>query len=257
MPTLIVKTSPFYKRIRNYDVFYQNKVVKSYMLGYSLNTLRKHKAARNFFKDSNVSSFEDIELKLEIFLIELCNEGKSLSAINSILDGVRFILSFLEYKNFDFTRLTKYLEKYCSVNKLNRIGFQQNHIDKIWDKKEKIGFKNFSDVNKRNFMMINFLYYTMCRFDDLRTLKCKHLEYENDIFTITIPKSKTDQQAHGQKVYLCHKKHRSPHRLLCEYIHFFKLQDNDYLFSPLKRDKNYEIWELNKSKPISYSTIIL
>ena len=123
----------------------------------------------------------------------------------------------------------------------------------MWDNKEKIGFENYSVANKRTFMMINFLYYTLCRFDDLKSIKCKHLNYENDIFTIHVSKSKTDQGGRGQKVYLPHKKNRSPHRLLCEYMQIFKLQANDYLFSPLKWNKTVKIWDIQKEKAISYS----
>ena len=41
-------------------------------------------------------------------------------------------------------------------------------MEKIWDNLDMIGYKNYSLNYIRTFILLNFLYFTVARFDDLK-----------------------------------------------------------------------------------------
>ena len=66
-------------------------------------------------------------------------------------------------------------------------------MEKIWDNLDMIGYKNYSLNYIKTFILLNFLYFTVARFDDLKHIRVKHLKFKKDVIEICVQKSKTDQ----------------------------------------------------------------
>ena len=116
-----------------------------------------------------------------------------------------------------------------------------------------IGYKSYSLNYIITFILLNFLYFTLARFNNLKHIRVKHLKFKKDVIEICVQKSKTDQSGRGQAIFLPHKKRRSPYNLICEYIHDFDFKNDDFLFCPLRWNKLSKRFELNKDKSLSYS----
>ena len=83
----------------------------------------------------------------------------------------------------------------------------------------------------------------------------KDLTFENEVFCINVPKSKTDQVGNSQKIYLAHSSVYSVHRLLCDYIRILHIDtDEFYLFPPLIWDKTSKRWVPKRNERLSYSS---
>ena len=126
-------------------------------------------------------------------------------------------------------------------------------MEKIWDNLDMIGYKSYSLNYIITFILLNFLYFTLARFNNLKHIRVKHLKFKKDFIEICVQKSKTDQSGRGQTIFLPHEKRQSPYNLICEYIHDFDFKNDDFLFCPLRWNKLSKRFELNKDKSLSYS----
>lgn len=253
----VVLSSPFFKQHSNLNITKRNKVVKACILSYSLRTLISNLSAKQFFRKCIETKLDCILSEMKSYFIDEVENGSTYEILVSKLNSIKFILRFLGYeiRDFSLVNIMRYIKKYSLPSlKISRQGLDENCIIKIWNRVLRFGYKSLSLIQKRTFVMIIFMYATMCRYDCLTGIQLKHLVYNNDIFEICIPRSKTDQAGRGQTVYLTHKPQYSPHRLLCDYIHTFALEsENSFLFHPLKWDKSKKEWKSNYSKPLSYS----
>ena len=68
-----------------------------------------------------------------------------------------------------YRKIDRYIQ--CVKKLINRIGFQSHHMEKIWDNLDMIGYKNYSLNYIRTFILLNFLYFTVARFDDLKHIR--------------------------------------------------------------------------------------
>ena len=65
------------------------------------------------------------------------------------------------------------------------------------------------NVNSVHVMLI-YCYSILARFDCASNIKIEHLTFEENVFKINVPKSKTDQEGNGQSFYLLHESVTSP-----------------------------------------------
>ena len=253
----IVKTSPFYKEHSTLSISEQNKVVKAYILSFSLNTIKKYaNASYDFFKKSK-SSLPLKKCDLNLFLINEAEKGRSYNSLENSLLAFKFISNFLSFPNDHFStkQIQMFLKKFCKKTCRRRDGFQKTHLNQLWTKiNEKGGYSCLTKCQLRTFVMLVFCYSTLARFDCTSNIKIEHLTFEENVFKITVPKSKTDQEGNGQRIYLLHESVNSPHRLLCDYIRIFDLDCDYFLFPPLKWDMIKKSWIPEKGKSISYSS---
>ena len=228
---------------------------KAYILSYSFNTLiRYSNSAKVFFAENKKLPISTSSLNL--YLISEAEKGRTYTSIESILQAIKFVSKFLGFTTESLTskQINLFLRKYCNLTVKRRDGFQKSDLYNLWEKiYQKGGYINLSKSDLRSFVIINFCYATLARFDCASQIKLENLEYQNNVFKITVPKSKTDQQGNGQKIYLAHKPKFSPHRLLCDYIHIFNLSEESYLFPPLKWNKIDKAWISVENKQLSYS----
>ena len=66
-------------------------------------------------------------------------------------------------------------------------------MEKIWDNLDMIEYKNYSLNYIITFILLNFLYFTLARFNNLKHIRVKHLKFKKDFIEICVQKSKTDQ----------------------------------------------------------------
>ena len=239
-----------------------NKLCKALLLRYSVNTLSKNFSYSKKYFDFCVKHKKKClptkQSFIEYYLLQLSEKDHSYSSIECYLDGIKFSSSFFGFTN-QFSKslsdLRFFLKKVCKLNKSERKGLDKEMLDKIWKKVNNSGgIKNLSALDLRTFMHINFSYHTLARYDCASQVKIGDLKFKNDHFEITIRKSKTDQAAEGQKVYLVSRNENCPMKMLCHYIQHLNVNDkNSYLFSPLKWDKAKKEWIPNSSKVLSYT----
>lgn len=254
IPDELTRLSGFHQTYKHFTRSDQNSVTKAYICGYSINTLKKHLCIRDFFCSNKVQHLYEIIPALNLYVIKCCEHGKPRSSLLSIIESLRFFITFLQLKalqNDTFYYLKRYVKKFAKKASRKRLGLRQVHVDKIIKKVE--NSKPLSACFYRSYVMIIFMYFTICRFDCASRIQMANIQYHNEYLDITVPKSKTDQEGNGQKIYLPHKASWSPHRLICSYLHKLGHQEETaFLFSPLKWDKVCKKWKFNPEKPISY-----
>jgi hypothetical protein len=255
IPDVIVYKSGLFLDHSGLSKCLRNKIVKSYLLGYSINTLKRHRNIKTFFNTLKVRSIADIIPKMNLFLIESCENGKTYDSLSTTIDSLRFIVNFLDLhdiKEKTFYHLRRYVKKFAVKRNRKRLGLQKSHLDVIFKSIDCIS--SLSLCMYRSFIMIVFMYYTLCRYNCVTNIQMKHITFHDNFLEIVVPKSKTDQEGHGQTVYVPHKSTWSPHRLLCNYIHVFNLDETDenFLFPPLNWKPRMKQWVPDGSKPLSY-----
>ena len=232
----------------------RNKVFKSYIVGYSVNTLKRHFIIKHFFEEKKIFFVKDLVPHMNLFLIKNVENGKSYDSLTSIIDAFRFIVKLFDFRAIEsdtFYHLRKYIKKFAVKINRDRLGFRYTHLEKIYKNLKCV--HTLTPCNYRSFIMIVFMYHTLCRYDCITHIQMKHITFHSNFFEILIVKSKTDQEGRGQKVYVPHKPLWSPHRLLCDYIMDCNFQnDDDFLFPPLKWSKVLKCWTPNPIKPLSY-----
>ena len=92
-------------------------------------------------------------------------------------------------------------------------GFYKNDLKKLNCKVNVYGISNLTAAEYRSYVLINFLYYTMCRYDCMSRITMENVKYSIEWFSILVPKSKTDQAGKGQYVYVPKLKEFCPHSL--------------------------------------------
>ena len=255
--------SPTYIQYSHLSKPLRNKCFKGVLLRFTVNTLKKHVPyAQKYFKfclDYSFSTLPVDQCCLELFLIQSRDDGKSKTCLNSFIFAVNFVTSIFGYsKNFSvtFRYITRYLDKFSVVRKLNRKGFRKDSLVVLWNRIFNAGgFKCLTKLELRSFVMVNFCYYTLSRFDCITKIRLVDLHFEDDFFKVLISSSKTDQNAEGQYIFLPKKSFHCPFKLLCNYIHIFDFDNmqNPFLFPPLKWNKSAKSWSPCDGKPVSYS----
>lgn len=182
---------------------------------------------------------------LNLSLLSLAQQGKSIGVIESLVKAISFYSEFLGCgpiaSHYNVKQMEKFLSKVCVKVSNQKDGLRSHHIRKIWDKMEKIGINKLKYSTLRSFVMAVFMHSTFCRFSDTASLKVDDLVYHENYFTVKIGFSKTDQKGEGQYCIIPNNNNdRNPHKLMCLYLQtmgFSELDDtvnHVYLFPPLK-----------------------
>ena len=98
VPAPEVFGSNLYLKYKNLLLLDRNKLVQAHILRYSLNTLKNHR--NNFLKYADFCSGRIFPIDighLNSFLLTKAEEGKTYVSIESFVNSVKFISSFLGY----------------------------------------------------------------------------------------------------------------------------------------------------------------
>ena len=261
-----VASTPTYIRYKHLSCLSRNKCFKAVILRYSVTTLKQYvKNAKKFFKFSSLNQFRSLPIDqccLELFLIDCREKGVHKTSYRCFVSAVKFVQTIYGYdESFSktFENVLKYLEKFSVVKRLNRVGFQKEKLVSLWHSVSKAGGLNsLSMLELRTFVIINFCYYTMCRFNCISKVKIDNLYFQKEYVKILISSSKTDQHAEGQYVYLPKMSKNCPVKLLCNYIHIYEFDsmENPFLFPPLKWEKDTKLWKPVSNKSVSYTVCL-
>lgn len=220
----------------------------SKVLAFSFSTWKKHttfiKGFQDFCWHRDANPLECTPTLLNVYLLQSAQNGKSFGFVTAVVDALSFVYRFFLVRDnlVDSTVHTvlKFLKKVCTSVSLRKAPFGSAEIRKLWDTMDK-NYPNLSDVplvELRSFVMLVIQHASFCRFSDIANVKLSDLFFELDYFKIVIRYSKTDQTGEGQTVYVPDSSTglRSPHRLMCLFLHRVHGEGNDsiYLFPPLK-----------------------
>jgi hypothetical protein len=203
---------------------------------------------------------------INLYLLHEAQNSKTFGSLESFLDAYSFLTKFFHMQNVANDALVNDVKKFCSkvtvikTNKKEAFGIEE--VTQLWSGLLKLHgeIETWPKLLLRTFMLAIFQHKTFCRFSDAQNILLRHIQFDTEYFKILIVKSKTDQIAKGQYVYLSKpvNANMDSHLLLCKYIQKVNFPDiNDiYLFPPLKWDKKLSDYVVTTGKPVSYSVAL-
>jgi hypothetical protein len=224
-----------------------NELLQAKVLAYAVSTWVSHATAfQEFLKFCACRSLQPLEItpqSVNIFLLVLAQNGKSVAAIDNIMNSVSFCFKFLLLEDVMANKLVApikiFVDKVCPRKTNLKTPFAHREVRKLWDFIERT-YVNLSKVPLvilRTFVMAVIQYASFCRFSDLAVVKLSDIVFDLDYFKIVIQYSKTDQGGAGQDAYVLKSvdNHRDPHMLMCLYMQRLDSYNVDdlYLFPPL------------------------
>ncbi len=198
-----------------------------------------------FCNERLVDPFDATPYLLNVYLLQLAQKPVTYSVILATLKALSFMYRFYNSRDFTVdplvTDVKKFLEKVCVTKSNKKSAFGSEQIRKIWDNIDKTGgIENLSLLDLRTFVISVFQHATFCHFSDIVRVTIDDLLFDVDYFKVHINYSKTDQTGKGQFVYVPRKSstERSPHMLMCLYIHKIGLGHStpgtlEYIFPPI------------------------
>jgi hypothetical protein len=147
-------------------------------------------------------------LQINLYLLTEAQNKKSIGTLESFLGTYALLTKFFNMPNVANDTLVHYVKKYCAkitvlnTNKKDAFGIYE--VKKLWYGLLEIDgeFENWSKLKLRTFMLAIFQHKTCCRFSDTQNILIENIKYNKDYFKILVQKSKTDQSAKGEFVYL-------------------------------------------------------
>jgi site-specific recombinase XerD len=217
-------------------------------LAYAPSTWATHASAfrefRKFCELREIGLLNCTPPSLNVFLLTLAQNGKSINSVDSILASISFCYRF--YLLRDITRdamlaaTKKFVGKVCPKVTNLKAPFGSYEVRKMWNALES-KYDNICDLpfaELRTFVLAVVQYSSLCRFSDLAVVKLEDVVFQLDYFKICIQYSKTDQKGSGQNAFVLKSVDsvRDAHMLMCIYLQrldTFNVQ-NLYLFPPLQ-----------------------
>lgn len=258
-----ISSSPLLRNMRYLSDLERSEVFNSQIQRYSVNTIKSHShKCKKFFEFCYLrteNTFPVNESILNLFLISLGKEGKSIGFIKSLISSLDFVCKIFGYKtvgcNNSVKNTFKYLEKLCHRVTKPRNPFSLEIINKLCKNIDKNGgTKNLSFIQHRTFIMIISCYYSIMRFDDVQDQKVSDIQKKKDYYKFSINSSKTDQSGKGQVAYVVSTKQKhDPFMLITEYLKKLETLGSSYFLPAMvycKKSKKYVLSE----KSLSYST---
>jgi hypothetical protein len=244
----------------------------SRVLAFAENTWKKHiSAIRSFLefcKLKNKSVFECSPLHINLYLLTEAQNKKSFGSLESFLEAYAFLTKFFNMPNVATDTVVNDVKKFCAkvtVQKTNKKdAFGIDEVRKLWfgSLKNDGDFEKWSKLKLRTFVLAIFQHKTFCRFSDTQNILLENVQFNTGYFKILVQKSKTDQSAKGEYVYLTKVSYAKmdAHLLFCKYLQIMGFEDcnsnNTFLFPPLKYDKNLKDYVIVPGKPVSYSVAL-
>jgi integrase len=248
-----------------------NIITCSRMLAYADTTWKRHASAirslKEFCVDKNVNLFSLNESLLSLFLLDELYKGTTVSSIKAKVDAYSFITKFFGMQNFVEDRavhdVLKFVDKVAKRNSNKKAPFGEKEIEDTFEVYvKKYGpFQNWPILQRRTFMLAVFQTVTFCRYSEAQNVMIEDVVYDVDYIKILIKKSKTDQAAIGEYVYIPKVVNTrvDAHMLLCQYIHktdFNNGSGSVYLFPSLKWDRKQKSYVPDLKKQVSYNVAL-
>jgi site-specific recombinase XerD len=224
------------------------ELFRARVMAYAPSTWTAHASSfrpfRNFCESREIGLLNCTPPSLNLLLLSLAQEGKSIHSVESTITSISFCYRF--YLQRDITQdvmlaaTKKFVAKVCPTVSNLKSPFGSHEVRKLWDALD----AKYDDICKmpfvelRTFVLAVIQYSSLCRFSDLAVVKLDDIVFQLDYFKICIQYSKTDQKGSGQSAFVLKSVDavRDAHMLMCIYLQrldSFDVQDL-YLFPPLK-----------------------
>ena len=132
---------------------------------------------------------------MNLILIKYVENWKSYGSLTLIIDAFDLLPNCLIFELLNEIRFIIYvIISRIFVVKMDRDwnGFRYTHLE-IINKNLKC-VQILTPCNYRRFIMIVFMYHTLCRFDCITHIQMKHITFHSNFFRNITAKSKTDQE---------------------------------------------------------------
>lgn len=196
-----------------------------------------------FCEQREVNPFEMTPYLLNVFFLHLAQSGASLGVVTNVRLAISFMFRFFLTTDFCDNPLVhdvfRFIRKVTPLVTNKKAAFGSAEIRRLWAHiEEKGGPEKLSLCDLRTFTLAVVQHATFARFSDIASVRISDVLHETDYFKIHVKYSKTDQNGHGQFLYIpkINSFGRDPHMLMCVYIHRttegIDVTD-EYLFPPL------------------------
>jgi site-specific recombinase XerD len=227
---------------------HSTELFQAKVLAYATSTWVSHSTAfQEFVKFCDSRQINPLEVtphSVNVFLLVLAQNGKSIGAIENIMNSMSFCFKFLFLEDVLASSIVSpiktFVDKVCPKQTNLKAPFAHREVRKLWDYIES-KYNNLSEVpfvDLRTFVLAVIQYSSFCRFSDLAVVKLSDIVFDLDYFKIVIQNFKTDQAGHGQEAYVLKSVDKiwDPHMLMCLYLQRLDSYNIDdlYVFPPLQ-----------------------